>query len=249
MLVREVLLDVPGAVEAFEIHHIDYCCGGGLSLREASERAQVAIDVVLATLHDEAQKPGAKTTDDREMLSVALASLVTTIVDEHHARSRSDATQLLNAARELAHAEGSSHPALYAIVKELELLFAELIPHLSFEERHVFPYIVALERAGKEGTTPPAALFASIAEPISEMMSEHERADLALHAIRDLTGDYSPPQNATAAMQMLYAALRDNERELTRHMHIEGNVLFPRAERLETKLRASWGSRPQRRRA
>jgi regulator of cell morphogenesis and NO signaling len=246
-LVRDVLLDVPGAVEAFETHRIDYCCGGALSLLEASERAHVAIDVLLATLANEAQKPGAKTTGDHEMLSVPLADLVQTIVDKHHEHSRRDAPLLVAHARALAEAEGHSHPTLYAIAKELELLFSELLPHLSFEERHVFPYIVSLERAGKEGATLPAALFASIAEPIHEMILEHERADHALHAIRDLTHDYTAPASATDDMRALYRALFENEKELTRHMHLEGNVLFPRAERLETKLRASRGPSTRRR--
>nr|MDQ3036608.1 DUF542 domain-containing protein [Myxococcota bacterium] len=82
-LVREILLDVPGATEAFERHHVDYCCGGALPLEEACARASVGVDVILAALAEEAAKPGAATTGDREMLSVPLAEIVARIEAEH----------------------------------------------------------------------------------------------------------------------------------------------------------------------
>nr|MDQ3036651.1 hemerythrin domain-containing protein [Myxococcota bacterium] len=167
---------------------------------------------------------------------------------EHHARSRRDAVALVAQARAVADAEGDAHPALRAIAKHLTVLFDDLLPHLVFEERHVFPYVVALERAGREGGALPVALFESIAEPIADMIREHESADGALHAIRELTGDHVPPPGASEAMTALYAALAANEKELVRHMHLEGNVLFPRAERLELKLRTSMGAGPRRRR-
>jgi regulator of cell morphogenesis and NO signaling len=236
-LVREILMEVAGATEAFERHHVDYCCGGALPLEEACARASVAVDVMMATLAEEAGKPGAETTRDREMLSIPLAEIVARIVDEHHERSRRDATELVARARAAADAEGDAIPALRAIAKHLEVLFAELLPHLVFEERHVFPYVVGLERTGREGGLLPVALFASIAEPIADMIREHESADHALHAIRDLASDYAPPDGASERTRELYAALAANEKELVRHMHLEGNVLFPRAERLETKLR------------
>lgn len=245
-LVRDVLMDVPGATTAFERHHVDYCCGGALPISEACARAGVALEVVLATLAEEAVKPGAETTRDREMLSVPLAELTSRIVAQHHERSRRDASELVARARDAASAEGDRIPALRAIAKELDALFAELVPHLAFEERHVFPYVDALERAGRDGTTPPAALFASIAEPIAEMTHEHERADHALHAIRELAHDYAPPEGASEAVRALYEALAANEKELVRHMHLEGNVLFPRAERLEQKLRTAHGGGPRR---
>lgn len=246
-LVRDILMEVAGATEAFEKHHVDYCCGGALPLEEACARASVAVDAMMATLADEASKPGAETTRDREMLSIPLAEITAQIVEDHHERSRRDATSLVAQAREAAAAEGEALPALRAIAKHLDVLFAELLPHLVFEERHVFPYVVALERTGREGGVLPVALFESIAQPIADMIREHESADHALHAIRDLASDYVPPDGASEATRALYAALAANEKELVRHMHLEGNVLFPRAERLESKLREAYGAGRRRR--
>ncbi|UJR85826.1 DUF542 domain-containing protein [Sandaracinus amylolyticus] len=245
-IVRDILLDIAGAEAAFERHHVDYCCGGALALEEACRRAGADVDAVLATLVEEANKPGAQAPRDREMLSVPLVELVKKIVDEHHVRSRADATSLVALARDAVATDGARDPALAEIVALLETLYAELLPHLAFEERHVFPYVVALERAGHDGATPPAALFATIAEPIAEMIHEHEAADHQLHDLRDLAHDYVASEGASAATRALYAALAEQERELVRHMHLEGNVLFPRAERLEQKVRAAFRS-PRRR--
>lgn len=245
-LVREILLDIAGAEAAFERHHVDFCCGGALPLEEACRRAGAEVDAVLATLAEEAAKPGAEAPRDREMLSVPLADVVRKIVGEHHERSRADASSLVALARAALDADGARNSALAPILAHLEALYAELLPHLLFEERHVFPYVVALERAGIDGAPPPAALFATIAEPIADMIREHESADHALHAIRELAGDYATPAGASEATRTLYVALAAQEKELVRHMHLEGNVLFPRAERLETKLSAAFRSRRRR---
>jgi regulator of cell morphogenesis and NO signaling len=236
-LVRDILMEIAGATEAFERHHVDYCCGGALPLEEACRRAGVDVAAVLATLAEEASRPGAEAPRDREMLSVPLAEIVTSIVEQHPERSCADAVALVALARAALHADGARVAALPAILAHLEQLYAELLPHLLFEERHVFPYVVALERAGQEGTTPPAALFAGIAEPIADMIREHEAADHALHAIEQLAAGYTPPAGASEATRALYEALAAQEKELVRHMHLEGNVLFPRAERLEAKVR------------
>ncbi|AKF10772.1 DUF542 domain-containing protein [Sandaracinus amylolyticus] len=245
-IVRDILLDIAGAETALERHHVDYCCGGALALEEACCRAGADVHAVIATLIDEASKPGAQAPRDREMLSVPLVDLVKKIVDDHHARERADATSLVALARDAVAVDGASDARLAKIVALLETHFGELLPHLAFEERHVFPYVVALERAGLDGTPPPAALFATITEPIAEMIHEHETADHQLHDLRALAHDYVAPPTASDATRALYAALAEHERELVRHMHLEGNVLFPRAERLEQKVRAAFRS-PRRR--
>lgn len=234
-LVRELVLRVPGAVTVFERHHVDYCCGGALPLSEACARANVAVEAIVAALLEESAKPDAAPPPD-EMLSVPMTEIRAHIVSEHHERSRRDALTLPAMARAIADRHGGSRPALFTIAKHVESLFRDLLPHLDYEERHVFPYIDALERAGQANANRPAALFASIKEPIAEMIREHEIADHDIHAIRALTNDYVPEDDAPDEVRALYAALDANERDLTRHMHLEGNVLFPRAERLEGKL-------------
>lgn len=236
-VIRDVVLSTPGATLAFERFHVDYCCGGSLSLAEACERAGAPLEGVLAALVEEAARPGAEIAGG-EMLSVPLELLVGRLLDVHHLRSREAAAALVPRAKQAA----AGDPRLARIAELVDELFGALLPHLDFEERHVFPYVVALERAGRDNTRPPVALFESIAEPMREMEREHEACDRAMHEIhtiaaslRDGVGDGDP----TGA---LLDALDEHERELVRHMHLEGNVLLPRAERLEQKLRAAAGT-------
>ena len=235
-MIRDVVLSTPGATVAFERFHVDYCCGGSLSLAEACERAGAPLDGVLAALAEEAARPGAEVAGG-EMLSVPLEMLVERLLDVHHVRSREAAAALVPQAR----AAVSRDPRLARVAALVDELFGALLPHLDFEERHVYPYVAALERAGRENARPPAALFASIAEPMAEMEREHEACDRAMHEIHTLAAGLR--DGAGEDLRALLDALDAHERELVRHMHLEGNVLLPRAERLEQKLRAATGPR------
>jgi len=240
-VIRDVVLSTPGATLALERFHVDYCCGGSLSLAEACERAGAPLEAVLAALVEEAARPGAEVAGG-EMLSVPLEALVARLLDVHHMRSREAAVALVAQAKDVASAEPS--PGLARIVALVQDLFGALIPHLDFEERHVFPYVVALERAGREHARPPAALFASIAEPMRDMEREHAACDRAMHEIHGIGGELR--EGAGDRLRALLDALDAHERELVRHMHLEGNVLLPRAERLEQKLRTPTGTRGRR---
>jgi regulator of cell morphogenesis and NO signaling len=240
-VIREVVLTTPGATHAFERFHVDYCCGGGSTLAEACAKVSAAVDDVIAAILEESRKPGAEITGG-EMLSVPLERLVAQLLDVHHVRSRASAKTLLAQARDVAASDG--RPELARIVALLERLFTALLPHLDFEERHVFPYVVALERAGQENARAPVALFSSIVEPMREMEHEHEQCDLAMHEIHTIAESLGT--NAPPALRALLEALHDHEKDLVRHMHLEGNVLLPRAERLEHKIRESTGARRRR---
>ena len=233
-LVRDVLLNVAGAVAAFDRHRVDHCCHGALSLVDACARVGADVDAVLATLEEEAARPGAEAPRDREMLTIPLEALVAQLEGELHAGARADAKSLVAHARQV----DATHPGrgLEAVVAALEALFAELLPHLDFEERHVFPYVVAMERASRDERPPPVALFETLAVPVADMTREHERTDHHLDALVACTNGYRPAPEDDDAVRALFAALAAHHEGLVRHMHLEGNVLFPRAERLEAKL-------------
>jgi regulator of cell morphogenesis and NO signaling len=237
-VMRDIVLSTPGATAAFERFHVDYCCGGSLTLEEACARAHAPVEEVLSALAEEAARPGAQIAGG-EMLSVPLENLVERLVTVHHVRSRESAAKLPALARDAAAKEGRARPELARIAELASELFGALLPHLDFEERHVFPYVVAMERAGREGRPPPVALFSTIAEPMRDMEHEHEAADRAMHEMQQLAGEYRVPDGASDTLRALYADLDAHEKELVRHMHLEGNVLLPRAERLEQKLRTS----------
>jgi len=222
-LVREILKHVPGAPRAFEQHRVDYCCHGDLSVAEASARVGADAAAVLAALAEEAARPDAEPAWGDSFERMPLADVVEHLEAEVHPKARRDVAVL----RKLCPADG-------ALARAVTQLCDELDAHLAFEERHLFPYVVSLEDTGEA----PPALFDTVVEPCRMLLREHEAADHELEAIRALTGNYRTPAGADDATRALYAALADYDKELVLHMHIEGNVLFPRAQQLEAKARA-----------
>ncbi len=234
-LVRDIVLNVPGASRAMERFRIDYCCGGEKTLEGICRETHVAIADVLAALEEEREKGGET---DTELLETPLVDLLRRIVTEHHARSRDDGAKLVALSALARDAHAAEQPALTAIADETQRLFGQLLPHLDEEEKLLFPYVEALERAGAAGQPAPVALFATIRHVLKDMEHEHERCEEVMTRLRALGGDYAVTDATPASVRELYEALDAHEKDLIRHMHLEGNVVFPRAERLETKLRS-----------
>lgn len=222
-LVREILQRVPGAPRAFERHRVDYCCHGELSLAEASARVSADVREVLAALAEESARPDAEPAWGDSFDHMPLVDVVAHLRDEVHPQARRD----IAAIRALC-------PATGALGESVRRLCDELEPHLAFEERHLFPYVLAMEETGLL----PPALFDSVHEPCRMLLRDHEASDHHLDELRRLTDNYRPPEGADARAVALYRALADYDRALVRHMHVEGNALFLRARRLEEKLRA-----------
>lgn len=223
-LVRDILQRVPGAPRAFERHRVDYCCHGDLSLAEASARVQADVTAVIAALAEESSRPDAEPAWGDSFDHMPLTDVVAHLRETVHPQARRDTAAL----RAMCPAEGALGEAVRRVCDELE-------PHLAFEERYLFPYVLAMEESGQV----PAALFDTVAEPCRMLLRDHETSDHHLDALRALTEGYQAPAGADEATATLYRTLADYDRALVRHMHIEGNALFPRARRLEEKLRAA----------
>jgi len=111
----------------------------------------------------------------------------------------------------------------------------ELFAHMAKEENALFPYLVKMEAAFREGRTAPPAMFGSVEVPISRMLADHDDAGELAARIRALSADFHPPEDACSTYRALYQGLEDFERDLHQHVHLENNILFPRA--LEMELR------------
>jgi len=101
------------------------------------------------------------------------------------------------------------------------------------EEVVLFPYIVRMEESviQKEPVVPSP--FGSVENPVAMMMHEHDSAGEALHAMRNGSASYKRPGDACISFQTLYKALADFEADLHQHIHLENNILFPRAIAME----------------
>lgn len=235
-LVRDIVLHVPGAAQTMQRYRIDYCCDGHETLEKVCRDTRLAIAEVIAAIEDERKRGGES---DAGLLSIPLAQLVEHIVSEHHVRARAHAAlvaSLILAARGAARDES---PALAPFTTAAERHFATLLAHLAAEESVLFPHAIDLERAGAAGEPAPAALFSSVRHVIVDLERDHHREEATASELRRLAADLRVTTEAAPAIRELRSALEAHETDLQRHMHLEGNVLFPRVVRLETKLSAT----------
>jgi regulator of cell morphogenesis and NO signaling len=227
--VREIALNQPSSIRVFEQYGIDYCCGGRKPLAVACVEQDVEVGSVLAALS--AAEQSAPAAQDRSKES--LASLTGHIISTHHAYVKKELPRLNTLARKVIERHGSTHLELPAIQIALANLDQDLTQHLAKEEMILFPYIAKLERALAEGSEKPRGCFGTVANPIHMMTQEHEAAGMLLAEIKHLSNHFTPPPDACPTYHAFFDGLKEFEQDLHQHIHLENNILFPRAIAME----------------
>lgn len=232
--VRDLATELPNATRIFEQFGIDYCCGGSKRLQDACRQANIAVDDVLRSLEGgQTVEPGAQ--PDGDFNSARLTELIAHILATHHAYVKQEIPRLKQLLVKVVAVHGAGHPELSSVQQIFNDVADELSAHMMKEEIVLFPYIDKLEQAASAGKPAPVAPFGSISNPIRMMEMEHESAGNALREMRSLTSDYAPPEGACFSYKTLYSALHDFESDLHQHVHLENNILFPRAVELENR--------------
>ena len=222
--VREIVLAMPSAIPLFEQHGIDYCCGGSHSLADACQSKGLSTPAILDQL---AQLAQTQPPSPDAWLAAPLPEVVRYIVDHHHAFARRQLEVILPLAEKVSTRHGELHPEVRQLAEHLHLLAAELAHHFTCEESILFPAILRLD-AGHHPLFPP--VFGNIAQPIARMLRDHEQTGEELRALRSISNDLKPPAEACTSWRALYQAIVDLESDLHRHIHLENNILFPRAQ-------------------
>lgn len=215
--VAEAAVSNPSATRVFESFGIDYCCGGKRSIREASDRAGIPVDLILTTLSEQTVKPAA-----RDWNEAPVAELVNHIVDVHHAFVRRESARIESLLAKVVNKHLGSRPEVGELQDVFCALAQELSMHMLKEERILFPVLLGQNCEA-------SACFGSIANPINRMIEEHDDAGDLLGSIRRLTCDFTPPEGACPTFIALYQALQEFEQDLHQHIHLENNILFPKA--------------------
>ncbi len=229
--VSEIAAGSLAAVKVFERLGIDYCCGGKRPLDEAC--LEKGYDV--ASVRSELESVmNAKAAPGRDWNTATLQELIGHIVGTHHAYLRRElgplSERLDKVYRKYNEKYGPTLPGLPEVFAGLRL---ELEMHTLKEETVLFPAIAACESAILTGSPLPVTPFGSIGNPIRVMEAEHESAGHALADIRSITSDYALPEYACITYKSLMAGLQELEQDLHMHIHLENNILFPRAIALE----------------
>lgn len=212
--VGRIAAEYPLATRVFARHRIDYCCGGGRSLADISREKGIDLDGLLAEIRRETAGHGDAA--DRWNLA-SLPDLIDHILVTYHASLREELPRLHTMAAKVLQVHGSKNPQRFRdLLSVLEGLKAELEDHMMKEEQILFPMIREGHGAMAEG-------------PVSVMEMEHASAATALRRLRELTRDYEVPAEACNTWRALWHGLAALEGDLHRHIHLENNILFPRA--------------------
>ncbi len=236
--VREVALNIPGATRVFEKLGIDYCCGGNKPLEQACGEAKLEIQTVIASLESAAvaEREGALPGQQHgDWLQAQLADLVAHIKSTHHKYVKVEITRFRPLLDRVCNVHGAQHPELLALRSIFQALAQELTTHMMKEEMVLFPYIERMEEAAIAGEPALPGPFGNVNKPIDAMMHEHDSAGSMLSKMRNLSNEYQAPEGACTSYKTLYGAMAEFERDLHQHVHLENNILFPRAIQMEQK--------------
>jgi regulator of cell morphogenesis and NO signaling len=231
--VNEIALSNPGARHILEDAGIDYCCGGGKSLQEACLHANVPATEILQRLRQNSKQvaPG-----ETLWTSAPLADLTKHIREQHHQYVRDAIPGLRALLAKIREKHGSNHRELGEIEKLFGDVAREMLMHMQKEEQILFPFIDALERAANSNTMVELPFFQTVKNPIYSMMKEHDSAGELMRQIRAASGEYKTPSDACTSYQAAYQGLKEFEKDLHLHVHLENNILFPRAVDLEAAV-------------
>ena len=233
--IREIVTQYPSSARVFHRFDIDLCLQADLSLEAVCQELQLSVDQVLEKLSDsEAQEPGGLALDP---VTLSLVRLIQHIVRIHHLCVRQELPRLAEMGMKLAATRSDRAPELTKVAELIEQLRGEMYTHIQKEEQVLFPFISQMDQESIIAYPSSHACFRSVTHPIFMMEQEQESADHIVAELIRLTNHFEPPSWACATHIALFSGLREFEADLKQHVHLENDVLFPRAIQLEAELK------------
>ncbi|MBP0999235.1 MULTISPECIES: iron-sulfur cluster repair protein YtfE [Serratia] len=203
---------IPRASKLFRDYDLDFCCGGKQTLERAASRKELDLDKLESELVALAADP----VDTRDWRLAPLAEIIDYILPRFHQRHREQLSELVLMAEKVERVHGDKPTCPRGLAKQLNLIRLDLENHMMKEEQILFPLI-------KQGMGQQAA------GPISVMEHEHDEAGEQLEVVKFLTNNVTPPEGACNTWQALYNGINTFISDLMEHIHLENNLLFPRA--------------------
>lgn len=223
----DIVLNNPEYAAVLERWGLDYCCGGNITLKDAASQSGISLDEILQSMSLAQRDP-----DEQDYTQMPLNELADHIENTHHAYLHEELPRLCALAEKVENAHGANHPELLKLLETVRELSADFAPHLMKEEKVIFPLIRQIATA----TQLPELPFGTFANPVRVLCAEHELTGEFLKQIREITNEYSLPDDACTSYQTLYSNLQFLESDTHKHVHKENNILFPRTLEKEEEL-------------
>ncbi len=219
--------------EIFKKYKIDFCCGGKKTLSQVCEEKKIDRIEIQNKLND--------LTNDTNLSSQnynnwSLDFLVDYIINTHHNYVKTSIPIILEYTNKIAKVHGENHPELIAINNLFKEATAELEAHMVKEETILFPYIKELVSSSNKTKQNAICDFGTIKNPIRMMEHEHDVVGDIFKTMRELSNNYTPPDDGCTTYKVAFLKLNEFEADLHQHIHLENNILFPKSIKLESQL-------------
>lgn len=229
--IAEIVASDYRTAEIFKKHGIDFCCGGKKTIEKVCaekniDAAKLEEEIFALQLHPK--------DSEHNFNEWSLAFLTDYIVNVHHTYVNNNLNLITEFTQKVARVHGDHNPETKDIAKLWEDVVMELTMHMKKEELILFPYIKNIEKYSKGDLKKfPSSHFDTVKNPIRMMENEHDLAGSLMKNIEVLSNNFTPPAHACNTYRVLYAKLKEFQDDLHQHIHLENNILFPKAILLE----------------
>ena len=234
-IIGELVANDYRTASVFKKYNIDFCCQGNRTINDACKAKDINEKLVISDLNDLMQSTSDAATDFQ---SWPLDLLAEYIEKKHHRYVETKTLEIKPYLEKICRVHGERHPELLEISEHFNATAGELAMHMKKEELLVFPYIKRMVRAQNEGIDLIPSKVGSIKNLIDSMMDEHLTEGERFRKIDELSNNYTVPEDACNTYRVTFALLKEFEQDLHMHIHLENNILFPKAIELEEKLKA-----------
>ena len=227
--IGEIVADDFRTTTIFEKYGMDFCCGGDSTLAAACQAKGTPTSALVKELEAVRATPVERSQNYKAW---TLSFLADYIVNNHHTYLKENMGQIAAYARKIAMVHGAHHPEVIKIAAIFDQIAADMTAHLREEEKVLFPAIKRAEAARKSGLAPDGQDLNTIKDALEKLGREHDGIGEATHQIRRLASGYAIPDDACNTFVITYQKLNEFEDDLHKHVHLENNILFPKAAQL-----------------
>ncbi|MCF8260154.1 MAG: iron-sulfur cluster repair di-iron protein [Melioribacteraceae bacterium] len=233
VIIKDIIKKEIKTAHVFEKYGIDFCCGGNRLLEEVCAEKNLVVENILSELDKVLQAPTEK---KQRFDSWELPFLMEYIINNHHAYVKEAIPLIQEHSTKVANKHGKNYPFMIEVKSLFDRVAKEMHEHMEKEEKIVFHIIKYLDDCRKFNETPKTGGFKTVKSPIQKMENEHSSAGNAMEQIKKLTNNFLPPEGACNTFRLTYSELEEFEKDLHIHVHLENNILFPKAIKLEEDL-------------
>jgi regulator of cell morphogenesis and NO signaling len=232
--VGEIVSDDYRTAGVFKKYGLDFCCGGKKKLADACERKGLDLDLLLSEIDELPQHDNGQ----HNYKEWSPTFLVDYIINNHHHFVRTKLPEIRAYATKVAKVHGKSYPVLNDMLGAFMVLKDEILSHLDGEEKVLFPYIKKMADTGSDQTDNEIAINANTAaQAITMMEQEHDEAGKLMSQLEEMSNGFNPPEDACTTFRVYFQNLKAFRDDLHKHVHLENNILFPKALEMEQNFR------------